>query len=89
VIPDEIKNFALELHNIRGLMYVGYPIDKTAKTTPIPTNQLLRIIHLERRFMQYLDSELGALWEMDYSIEKQTKRTADSKCNRTEVSKSE
>jgi len=75
MIPDEIKDFALELHNIRGLMYLGYPADKNAKTTSIPTNQLLRLIHLERRFMQYLDSVLGQMWEMDYSIHETKKRT--------------
>ena len=78
MIPDKIKDFALELHNIRGLIYIGYPADKESKTTNIPTKQLLRFIHLERRLQQYLDSELGMMWEMDYlSSNKQTKRTGE------------
>jgi len=79
MIPDEIKQFALELNNIRSLMYIGYPADKTSRSTGIPTKQLLRFIHLERKLSDFMRSQLGDFWEADYLSTKNKRKRIKEK----------
>jgi len=77
MIPDEIKEFALELNNIRSLIYIGYPADKESRSTGVPTKQLLRFIHLEKRLSNFMRSQLGDFWEADYLSTKSKSKRID------------
>ena len=57
VIPDELKQHAVELHNIVSLLYLGYPPDN-ARHAYVSMKQVKRLIWLERKLQVYMTGEL-------------------------------
>lgn len=77
LIPDELKQHAIDLQNIVGLLYTGFPPD-TSRDTTVSTKQLQRLKHLEKKLRGYMTDELGLFWETEYlALKKQSKRTGE------------
>ena len=77
MIPDKLKQHAVDLHNIVSLIYTGYPPDDV-KYAYVSMKQVKRLIWLEKKLQTFMSEELGSFWESEFIFSKKKNKEDES-----------